>query len=70
MVHAIDWQPFSPDEADNDSHHHDDGPSTIAVLGDDKAAGAVRDGLGRAGYSSATATEARFVLYVAEITFR
>jgi phthiocerol/phenolphthiocerol synthesis type-I polyketide synthase A len=66
MVHAIDWQPFSPDEAHDDTHHHYDGPSTIAVLGDDKAAGALRVGLGRAGYSAATIADARYVLYIAE----
>ncbi len=67
MVHAIDWQPFSPDEGYDDAHHHHDGPSTIAVLGDDKAAGALRDGLGRAGYPSAAVAAARSVLYVAEV---
>jgi phthiocerol/phenolphthiocerol synthesis type-I polyketide synthase A len=66
MVHAIDWQPFSPDETHDDSHDHHGGLSTIAVLGDDTAATALRDGLRRAGYSSATIAEARCVLYVAE----
>ena len=67
MVHAIDWQPFLLDEAHDDAHHHHDGPSTIAVLGDDTVAGALRDGLGRAGYPSATVAEARYVLFVAEV---
>jgi phthiocerol/phenolphthiocerol synthesis type-I polyketide synthase A len=65
MVHAIDWEPFSPDDGHDDPHHHD-GPGAIAVLGDDKAARALRDGLGRAGFPSATTAEARYVLYVAE----
>jgi phthiocerol/phenolphthiocerol synthesis type-I polyketide synthase A len=65
MVHAIDWQPFSPDEGHDDSDHLPGGPSTIAVLGDDKIAGTLRDGLARAGYRSAAAAEARYVLYVA-----
>ena len=62
MVHALDWQPFSPDEG------HDDqaGPSTVAVLGDNDIAGTLRDGLARDGYSSAAVADARYVLYVAE----
>ena len=67
MVHAIDWQPFSPDEGHDDAHHHHDGPSTIAVLGDGSVVGALRDGLGRAGYPSDTVAAAGSVLYVAEV---
>jgi phthiocerol/phenolphthiocerol synthesis type-I polyketide synthase A len=65
MVHAIDWQPFSPDEGHDDSHHLPGGPSTIAVLGDARMAGTLRDGLAHAGYPSAAAAEARYVVYVA-----
>ncbi len=65
MVHAIDWQPFSPDEGYDDSHHLPGGPSTIAALGDDRIAGTLRDGLAHAGYPSAAAAEARYVVYVA-----
>ena len=65
MVHAIDWQPFSPDEGHDDSYHLPGGPSTIAVLGDDGIAGTLRDGLAHAGYPSAAAAEARYVVYVA-----
>ncbi|BBX45816.1 phthiocerol type I polyketide synthase PpsA [Mycobacterium cookii] len=57
MVHAIDWQPFTPDAG------HDDGPRTVAVIGDHT----VRDGLGRAGYSAATVADARYVIYIPEI---
>ena len=67
MVHAIDWQPFSPDEGHDDAHHRHDGPSTIAVLGDGSVVGALRDGLGRAGYPTAAVAAARSVLYVAEV---
>ena len=63
MVHAIDWQPFSPDEEHADSP---DGPSTVALLGDGGFAGSLRDGLTRAGYSAAAPTEARYVLYSTE----
>jgi phthiocerol/phenolphthiocerol synthesis type-I polyketide synthase A len=66
MVHAIDWQPFSPDEGHDDSHHLPDGPSTVAVLGDDKAVGTLRGELADAGYPSAAVAEARCVLYVAQ----
>jgi phthiocerol/phenolphthiocerol synthesis type-I polyketide synthase A len=63
MVHMIDWQPFQPVEGDVDSP---DGLATIAVLGDDGIAGAVRDQLADAGYPPAALGEARYVLYVAE----
>ena len=43
MVHALDWQPFSPVEGHDD--HLATGPSTIAVLGENDVAGALRDGL-------------------------
>ncbi len=46
MVHALDWQPFSPDEGGADQA----GPSTVAVLGDNDIAGTLRDGLTRDGY--------------------
>ena len=65
MVHAIDWQPFSPDEGHDDSHHLPSGPGTIAVLGDDRIAGTLRDGLAQTGYPSAAAAAARYVVYVA-----
>jgi phthiocerol/phenolphthiocerol synthesis type-I polyketide synthase A len=65
MVHAIDWQPFSPDDGHDDSHHLPGGASTIAVLGDDRIVATVRDDLAHAGYPSAAVTEARYVLYVA-----
>ena len=63
MVHAIDWQPFTPDEGNEASRG---GPSTIAVLGDNDIAGGLRDGLAQNGYSSAAVADARYVLYVAE----
>jgi phthiocerol/phenolphthiocerol synthesis type-I polyketide synthase A len=66
MVHAIDWQPFSLDEGHDDSHHQPDGPSTVAVLGEDKTVGTLRDELAHAGYPSAAVAEARYVLYVAQ----
>ena len=59
MVHAVDWEPFTPDEA----LEIYDGPKTVAVVGDYKAAGA----LSNAGYSSAPLTTARYVVYVPEI---
>ena len=34
MVHALDWQPFSPVEGHDD--HLATGPSTVAVLGDER----------------------------------
>ncbi len=64
MVHAIDWQPFTPDEG-NDGHVVG-GPNTIAVLGDNDSAGGLRDGLIHNGYSSAAVADARYVVYVAE----
>ena len=64
MVHALDWQPFSPVEGHDD--HLATGPSTVAVLGENDIAGALRDGLTHTGYSSAAAADARYVLYVAE----
>ncbi|WP_293004132.1 type I polyketide synthase [Mycobacterium sp.] len=63
MVHAIDWQPFTPDEGPDG---HAAGASTLAVLGDDDVAGGLRDGLARSGYSAAAVADARYVLYVAE----
>ncbi len=60
MVHAIDWQPFTPDES------NDGGPGSIVVLGDDDVAGCLRDGLTQNGYPSAAVADARYVLYVAE----
>jgi len=68
MVHALDWQPFSPVEGHDD--HLATGPSTVAVLGENDIAGALRDGLTHNGYSSAAAADARYVLYVAESRFR
>jgi phthiocerol/phenolphthiocerol synthesis type-I polyketide synthase A len=64
MVHALDWQPFSPVEAHDD--HLASGPSTVVVLGENDIAGALRDGLMRSGYRSAAVADARYVLYVAE----
>ncbi|HEY2086668.1 MAG TPA: type I polyketide synthase [Mycobacterium sp.] len=64
MVHALDWQPFSPVEGHDD--HLDTGPSTVAVLGENDIACALRDGLTHAGHSSTAAADARYVLYVAE----
>jgi phthiocerol/phenolphthiocerol synthesis type-I polyketide synthase A len=62
MVHAIDWQPFTPDDGD----HIVGDPSTVAVLGGNDIADDLRDGLTQNGYTSAAAAEARYVLYVAE----
>ena len=62
MVHALDWQPFSPDQ----DHGDHGGPSTVAVMGETDVAGTLRDGLARDGYSSAAVADARYVLYVAE----
>ena len=64
MVHAIDWQPFTPDEGHDG--HAVGGPNTIAVLGDNDIAAGLRDGLTHNGYSSAAVADARYVLYVAE----
>ncbi len=61
MVHAIDWQPFTPDDGD----HTIGDPSTLAVLGDNDIADGLRGGLTQNGYTSAAAAEARCVLYVA-----
>jgi phthiocerol/phenolphthiocerol synthesis type-I polyketide synthase A len=60
MVHAIDWQPFTPDEGLDG--YALGGPSTVAVLGDNDIAGA----LAQSGYSPAPVADARYVLYVAE----
>ncbi|MGB6209881.1 type I polyketide synthase [Mycobacterium sp.] len=62
MVHAIDWQPFRAEGGADSS----DGLATIAVLGDESMVGTLRDRLADAGYPSADAAEARYVLYVAE----
>jgi phthiocerol/phenolphthiocerol synthesis type-I polyketide synthase A len=64
MVHAIDWQPFAPDEGHDG--HAVSGPNTIAVLGDNAIAAGLRDGLTHNGYSPAAVADARYVLYVAE----
>jgi phthiocerol/phenolphthiocerol synthesis type-I polyketide synthase A len=64
MVHAIDWQPFTPDEGHDG--HAVGGVNTIAVLGDNDSAAGLRDGLTHHGYSSAAVADARYVLYVAE----
>jgi phthiocerol/phenolphthiocerol synthesis type-I polyketide synthase A len=64
MVHALDWQPFSPLEGHDD--HLVTGPSTVAVLGENDIAGVLRNGLTHAGYASAAAVDARYVLYTAE----
>ena len=64
MVHALDWQPFTPD--DGHDGHAVGSASTVAVLGDNDIAGGLRDGLTRSGYSSAAVADARYVLYVAE----
>ncbi|WP_428341139.1 type I polyketide synthase [Mycobacterium sp.] len=64
MVHAIDWQPFTPDEG-NDGNTVG-GPNTLAVLGEGDIAAGLRGGLTHDGYSSAAAADARYVLYVAE----
>jgi phthiocerol/phenolphthiocerol synthesis type-I polyketide synthase A len=64
MVHAIDWQPFTPEEGHDG--HAVGGPKTIAVLGDNDSAAGLRDGLTHHGYSSAAVADARYVLYVAE----
>ncbi|WIM89869.1 beta-ketoacyl synthase N-terminal-like domain-containing protein [Candidatus Mycobacterium wuenschmannii] len=61
MVHAIDWQPFTPDDGE-----HVAGASTLAVLGDNEIAGGLRDGLAGGGYQTAAIADARYVLYVAE----
>jgi phthiocerol/phenolphthiocerol synthesis type-I polyketide synthase A len=66
MVHAIDWQPFQPDEGQADSHQGADGLATIAVLGDDSVAGTLRDRLADVGYRTSAIADARYVLYVAE----
>ena len=64
MVHALDWQPFSPVEGHDD--HLVTGPNTVAVLGENDIAGVLRNGLTHAGYTSAAAADARYVLYIAE----
>ncbi|HEY4794372.1 MAG TPA: type I polyketide synthase [Mycobacterium sp.] len=64
MVHTLDWQPFSPIEGHDD--HLVTGPSTVAVLGENDIAGVLRNGLTHAGYTSAAAADARYVLYIAE----
>ena len=64
MVHTLDWQPFLPIEGHDD--HLVTGPSTVAVLGENDIAGVLRNGLTHAGYTSAAAADARYVLYIAE----
>ncbi|HXO82046.1 MAG TPA: beta-ketoacyl reductase, partial [Mycobacterium sp.] len=64
MVHALEWQPFSPVDGYDD--HLATSPSTVAVLGENDIAGALRDGLTHAGYTPAAVTDARYVLYVAQ----
>jgi phthiocerol/phenolphthiocerol synthesis type-I polyketide synthase A len=66
MVHAIEWQPFQPDDNEADSDQGADGSATIAVLGEDSITGTLRDRLADAGYRTAAVADARYVLYVAE----
>jgi phthiocerol/phenolphthiocerol synthesis type-I polyketide synthase A len=61
MVHAIDWQPFAPDEGEAAAQR-----GTIAVLGEDGVAGTLRDRLADAGYPAAALADARYILYVAD----
>ncbi|HXO83704.1 MAG TPA: acyltransferase domain-containing protein, partial [Mycobacterium sp.] len=51
MVHALEWHPFSPVDGYDD--HLATSPSTVAVLGENDIAGALRDGLTHAGYTPA-----------------
>jgi phthiocerol/phenolphthiocerol synthesis type-I polyketide synthase A len=57
MVHAIDWQPFTPDDAPDAA-----AASTLAVLGGND----IRDALMQNGYVASEVAGARYVLYVAE----
>ena len=63
LAHAIEWQPW---DEHADSQQAPDTPCTLAVLGEDNAARALRDRLAEAGYMPAGVGEARCVVYLAE----
>ena len=63
LAHAIEWQLW---DEHADSPQAPDTPCTLAVLGEDNAARALRDRLAEAGYMSAGVGEARCVVYLAE----
>jgi phthiocerol/phenolphthiocerol synthesis type-I polyketide synthase A len=61
IAHAIEWRP----RRDDRDQAAQEGPCTLAIVGGADG-GALRDGFAAAGYLPATATEARYVLYLAD----
>jgi phthiocerol/phenolphthiocerol synthesis type-I polyketide synthase A len=64
LAHAIEWQPWAERA---DSQQAPDAPRTVAVLGEDKAARALRDRLADTNYLPADVADARCVLYLADL---
>ncbi|WP_275571166.1 type I polyketide synthase [Mycolicibacterium vanbaalenii] len=61
VAHRLDWQPWTPAA--------DAGPDTgsVAVIGDDDVAAAVRGAVAANGHAVAEIPDARFVVYVADV---
>jgi len=59
VAHVVDWQAWEPEAG-----HH--GPASLAILGDEAAAGALRHRLGDLGYPQADPADARYVVYLAD----
>ncbi|MFL6087359.1 MAG: type I polyketide synthase, partial [Mycobacterium sp.] len=64
LAHAIEWQPWAERA---DSQQAPDAPRTVAVLGEDNAARALRDRLAATNYLPADVADARCVLYLADV---
>ena len=64
LAHVIEWEPWVREESPEAGAHG--APGTLAVVGPDAAAGALRDGLVAAGYTSAGVDDARCVVYIAD----
>ncbi len=61
LAHAIEWEPWTPEDAQGAG-----APGTLAVVGAEAPARALRDELAAAGYTPADVDEAQCVVYVAD----
>jgi phthiocerol/phenolphthiocerol synthesis type-I polyketide synthase A len=59
VAHVVNWQPWEPEAGSR-------GPGSLAILGNDAAARALRDRLGDLGYPQADPADARYIVYVAD----
>jgi len=62
LAHVIEWEPWTGETAPPESS----APGTLAVVGDQSAVPALRDGLAAHGYARADLDEAQCVIYVAD----